>query len=121
MLNEHEDGGHILNCMCDLTQFVVSCIRIDTRSEPMSNFFMEQVILIFVMVAAVVVDTDSRFRSTFEVMCKLLNLTFWPLSHGNHKGNSVEHYYSFLNKNQTIIGQDRGTHEIFHHNIKTSQ
>ena len=68
VLKVHEDGRHTLNCMCDLTQFVVSCIRIDTRSEPMSNFFMEQVILIFVMVAAVVVDTDSRFRSTFEVI-----------------------------------------------------
>ena len=38
MLNEHEDGGHILNCMCDLTQFIVSCILIDTRSEVLSIF-----------------------------------------------------------------------------------
>ena len=66
---------------------------------------MEQVILTFGMVAVVVVDTDSRFRSTFEAMCKLLKLIFWPLSRGNHKGNSVERYHRFLNKTQTISGQ----------------
>lgn len=37
VLNEHNDGGHILNCMCDLTQFMVSCILIDTRSEVLSK------------------------------------------------------------------------------------
>ena len=121
VLNEHEDGGHILNCMCDLTQFIVSCILIDTRSEALSKIFIEQVILTFGMVAVVVVDADNRFRSTFEAMCKLLKLTFWPLSRGNHKGNSVERYHRFLNKTQTISGQDRGTHEVFHQNIKTSQ
>ena len=31
MLNEPEDGEHLLNCMCDLTQFIVSCILIDAR------------------------------------------------------------------------------------------
>ena len=80
---------------------------------------MEQVILTFGMVTVVSVDADSRFRSTFEAMCKLLKLTFWPLSRRNHKGNSVERYHRFLNK--TISGQDRGTHEVFHQNIKTSQ
>ena len=68
-----------------------------------------------------VVDADSRFRSTFEAMCKLLKLTFWSISRGNHKGNSVERYHSFLNKTQTIRGQDRGMYEVFHQNIKTSQ
>ena len=82
---------------------------------------MEQVILTFGMVSVVVVDADSRFRSTFEVMCKLLKLIFWSLSYRNYKRNSVEHYYRFFNKTQTISGQDRGTHEVFHQNIKTSQ
>ena len=76
VLNEHEDGGHILNCMCDLIQFIVSCIMIDTRSEALSKIFMEKIILTFGMVAVVVMDADSRFRSTFEAMCKLLKLTF---------------------------------------------
>ena len=76
VLNKHEDGRHILMCMCDLTQFIVSYILIDTRSEDLSISFMEQVILTYGMVAVVVVDADSWFRSTFESMCKLLKLIF---------------------------------------------
>ena len=68
MLNEHEDGVHIFNYMCDLTQFIVSCILIETRSEALSKKNTEQVILTFVMIAVAVVDVDSRFRSTFEVI-----------------------------------------------------
>ena len=37
VLNEHEDGGKILNCMCDLKQFIVSCILINTRAEALST------------------------------------------------------------------------------------
>ena len=69
----------------------------------------------------VVVDADSRFRSTFEVMCTLLKLICWPLLCGNHKEDSVERYHRFINKTQTFSGQDRWTHEVFRHNIKTSQ
>ena len=69
---------------------------------------MEQVILTFGMVAVVVVDTDSRFRSTFEAMCKLLKLTFWPLSRGNHKGNSVERYHRFLTKLKLLVDRKEG-------------
>ena len=54
-------------------------------------------------------------------MCEILKITLWPLSWGNHKGNSVERYHRFLNKTQTIIGQDRGTHHTFVQNVKTSQ
>ena len=82
---------------------------------------MEQVVLNFGMVAIVVVDADSRFLSKFEAMCKILKLTFWPLSRGNHKGNLAEHYHRFLNKTQTIHGQDRGTNEVFHQNVRISQ
>ena len=57
--NKHEGGTYILNCMCDLTKFVVSCILIETRSEDMSKFCIEQMILTFRMVVVVVVDADS--------------------------------------------------------------
>jgi len=59
------------------------------------KFFMEQVLLNFGMVAVVVVDADGRFRNTFEATRKMLKLSFWLLSRGNHKGNSVERYHSF--------------------------
>ena len=71
------------------------------------------------MVAIVVVDANNRFRSTFEDLCKMLKLTFWPLSRGNHKGNSVERYHCFPNKIHTISGLDRRAYAFPHQNIKT--
>ena len=76
--------------MCNLTQFVVSCIITDAQAEALSKVFMEQVILNFGMVAIVVVDADNRSKSIFEAMCELLKITFWPLARGNHKGMSTE-------------------------------
>ena len=61
VLHGHKDGGHLLDYMCDLTQFIISCIITDTQAEVLSNIFMEQVILNFGMVAIVFVDTDNRF------------------------------------------------------------
>ena len=54
-------------------------------------------------------------------MCTPLKLNFWPLSHKNHKGLSVERYHRFLKKTHTIVSQDRGTHHSFLENHKTSQ
>ena len=82
---------------------------------------MESVVLSFGMVAVVVVDADSKFRGVFEELCKILKLVFWPLARGNHKGLGVERFHRFFNKTQTICGNDRGTHESFTTNIKTSQ
>ena len=68
-----------------------------------------------------VVDADSKFLEVIKDMCSKLVFIFWPLSRGNHKGLSVEKYHRFLNKTQTIVGQDRGTHHSFIENSKTSQ
>ena len=118
VLKTHKDGGHLLSCTCDLTQFIVSCLTTTTKAEALAKLFMEDVVLTFGMVAIVVVDADSRFGGTFGAICKILKLTLWLLSRRNHKGNSVEHYHRFLNKIQTINGQDRSTHEVFHQNVK---
>jgi hypothetical protein len=114
-------AGYLLNSMCDLTQFVVSSVTFDTKATVLAKLFMEDVILSFGMVAVVVVDADSRFRGVFEEVCTILKITMWPLARGNHKGLSVERYHRFLNKTQAIAGQDRGTHEVFQQNAKTSQ
>ena len=37
VINKYEDRGHILNCMYDITQFIVSCILVDIRSGALSN------------------------------------------------------------------------------------
>ena len=77
ILHNHKDSGHLLHCMCYLTQFIISCLIIDTQAAALSKIFMEQVIFNFGMVAVVLVDTDNRFRITFEDMYKILKLTFW--------------------------------------------
>ena len=59
VLKDHKDGGNLLNCTCDLIQFVVSCIMTDTNANALAKVFMEEVILNFGMVAVVGVDADS--------------------------------------------------------------
>ena len=54
-------------------------------------------------------------------MCLKLDLIFWPLARVNHKGNSVEKCHRFLNKTQTIVGEERDARDSFVENPKTSQ
>ena len=82
---------------------------------------MEHTVFSFGMVAVVVVDADTKFLHLFEDMCTALNITFRPLSRGNHKGLSIERYHQFLNKTQTIIGRDFDTHYFFLENCNTQQ
>ena len=107
-----------MNCMCNLTQLVISIIVDDACSEILAKLFIEQVVLSFGMVAVVVVDADGKFLSLFENMCLALGFIFWPLVRDNHKGNSVGKYHRFLNKTQTIVGADTGTHILFIENTK---
>ena len=119
-----DEEGRILklmNCMYNLTQVVISIIVKEDNYTKVGKLFMEQVVLSFDMEAVVVVDADSKFLNFFKDTCKRLNINVWPLSRGNHKGMSVEHYHRFLNKTQTINGEDRGLHHTFIENSKTSQ
>lgn len=54
-------------------------------------------------------------------MCKILKIHYWPLARNNHKGLSVEHYHRYLNKVQTIVGEERGTHATFRQTCKIAQ
>ena len=119
--NNQGQKGYLLNSMCDLTQFVISTPTFNITAGHLAMIFMEQVVLSFGMCAVVVVDDGSSFKSTFEEMCRLLKITFWALSRGNHKGLSVERYHRYLNKTQTIVGNDRGTHQTFLQNCKITQ
>ena len=73
------------------------------------------------MVAVVGGDTGSRLIGAFEAIFKCLQITFWNLSHINHKLNSVENCHRFLNKTQAISGQDLISHDLLIQNAKTSQ
>ena len=101
---------YLFNCMCDLTQFVISNVVENPNAALLAKSFMDNVVLTFGICSVVVVDSDSKFMDVFEEMCSKLNIVFWSLSRGNHKGLSVERYHRFLNKTQTIAGTERGTH-----------
>lgn len=111
----------LLNCMCDLTQFVVSEVVESPNASILAKAFMDHVVLTFGICSVVVVDADSKFKDVFQEMCKILKIHFWPLSRGNHKGLIVEKYHRFLNKTQTIAGNERGTHLTILQNAKLSQ
>ena len=113
--------GYLLNSVCDLTQFTVSSVTYDTTALQLSQLFMSDVILTFGMCAVVVVDAGSNFRGIFEEMCSILDITFWPLARGNHKGNGAERYHRFLNKVQTIEGNCIGNNTNFMRIAKTTQ
>ena len=117
---DKEGNLSVLNCMCDLTQFIVSSVIKETTAEALSIAFMENVVLKYGVCAVIVVDAGSNFRHIFEQMCDILDITFWPLARGNHHGLSVERYHRYLNKTQTIQGASIGTHENFKRNVLIS-
>jgi hypothetical protein len=121
LLDENNNSIYLFNCMCDLTQFIVSTIVKNPNALELAKLFMEQVLLSYGMCSVVAVDADSKFKSVFEEMCTQLKIMFWPIARGNHKGLSVERYHRFLNKSQTIAGQSRGTHLTILQNAKLSQ
>ena len=119
-ITDEQGNTSVLNCMCDLTQFVVSIVTSDTTAATLSQLIMEQVLLKYGMCAVIVVDAASNFRGIFEQMCSILSITFWPLARGNHHGLSVERYHRFLNKTQTIQGASIGTHINFRRTVLLS-
>ena len=92
LTTQQYDPIYLLNCMCDLAQFVISTIITNPNSTELARLFMEQVLLSYGMCSVVVVDAESKFQATFKDMCAKLNIMFWPLARGNHKGLSVERY-----------------------------
>ena len=113
--------GYLMNGVCDLTQFVVSCPTSNITAVSLAELFMSDIVLTFLMCSVVVVDDGSTFKGAFIDTCKALNIHYWCLSRGNHKGNSMKRYHRFLNKPQTIASNDRGTHSVYIKNANTSQ
>ena len=52
--------------MGELTQFVVSSITTDTKSESLAKLFMEEVVLLFGMVEVLVIYAYSQFQGALE-------------------------------------------------------
>ena len=74
-----------MNCMCNLTQFIVSYV---THYTDATNLvFISGVILVFGMCSVFIIDNVSIFKSGFIDMCKALQINHWCLSRDNHKEN----------------------------------
>ena len=99
-LHGNKAGCQLLNTMYNLAKFAISSIITSTMSELLATLFMEEVVLSYVMIAILVVDADSQFKGTFEDMCRILCITYWQLSRGNHKVNSIEKYHNFKIKHK---------------------
>ena len=84
--------------MCEISRFIVSTITTETHAEHLEKLFMDNVVLLFGMVANLVVDARSRFNSIFKDMCAALGIIYWPLARGNHKVISFGNYHLFLKK-----------------------
>ena len=110
-----------MNWMCDITHFVASSAINDITVAYPAQMFMSAVVLTFGMCSVVVIDDVGSFKVVFIAMCEVFHIIYWCLSRGNHKGNSVERYHRFINKTQAIVGNDRGTHDVYIQNSKTSQ
>ena len=103
----------LLAAMCDLTGFVLSQSTNAKTADALAELFMRHFLLKVGLCGLVVVDADSKFRSTFESMCKILGIRFHAAARGNHKAVSVERYFRVLNKAVTIGANDRGTNAVF--------
>ena len=74
---------------------MVSIIVVNASSEILAKLFIEQYVLSFGMITVIVVDADSKLLGIFMAICNALDIQFWPLSRGNHKGLGVEKYHRF--------------------------
>ena len=97
-ISNNSSGRHLLNAMCDLTQFVVSNITTEAHVEHLENLFMDNVTLSLSMVTILAVDVNSRFNSFFKYMCAALGIIYWYLACGNHKGVVVENITALSTK-----------------------
>lgn len=103
----------LLNCMCDITSFVVSVAITYTNAAELAQAFMENVLLKFGLCLAVVVDNGSIFMGVFTQTMKSLNIHLHRVSKRNYNAVGVERYYRFLNHNVIIVADARETPRCF--------
>ena len=110
---DYKGRNHLLNSMCDMTQFVVSIATEFVTASHLARLFMEGVLLKFGLCALIVVDADIKFKGTFAAMAKALNIKIHVAASRNHRTVGVERFHRFLNHSTTIFAEERGTSECF--------
>ena len=61
LVDKLRNTQHLINCRCDLTQFVISTLIKDIRAENLAKLFIERVVFSFGIVAVIVVDANNKF------------------------------------------------------------
>ena len=104
--------GYLLKYMCDISEFVVSSPTVDLTATHLVQLFVSDIIMTFGMCSVLIIDNRRSFKGLFIIMGEALDLKYWCLSWGNHKGKSVERFHIFLNKTQAIAGDDLSMHNV---------
>ena len=98
-----------MNCVCDLTQFVVVVPVPGMITSIIAKYFMQEVLLKFGICHLVVMDDGTPFKGAFVLTCDALHLKYACVAMRNHKAVLVEKFHRFLNKAVTIAVEDRKT------------
>jgi hypothetical protein len=85
------DGSqaHLLNSMCDMTQFVVSTPAPVILAPALASVFMQEVFLKIGFCVMVVADDGSTFKGLSREMCDILKIRFHTVARGNHQALMV--------------------------------
>ena len=102
-----DSNGYIalMNVICDMCQFVVVVPVPDEIYATLATSFMQHVLMKYDICRLVVLDDGASFKESFINVCQALNLHYEILVRHNHKGLSVEYFYSFLNKSMIITAE----------------
>ena len=103
----------LMNVMCDMSQFVIVVPVPDKSSATLGSYLIQYVLMKFGLCHLVMLDDGNPFKGDLIAMCQALNLNYDMLTKLNHTGLSVEHFHHSLNKNVTIVAEERGITNIF--------
>ena len=112
-ISDYTGRNHLMNAMCDMTQFVVSIATEFITASHVAQLSMEGVLLKFGICALIVVDADNKFKGTFVYMANALKIRVHVVAARNHKTVEVERFRNFFNHVCKIFGEERETSEYF--------
>ena len=99
--------------MFDITQYGVTVSISRCTSVIISQYFMQDVLIMFGLCHLAAIDDGTPFKSVFPAMCDCLTINHEVVTKRNHKGVSVEWLHRFLNNVVTITSNDRDTVSIY--------
>ena len=100
LVDTRKDTIQLMNLMCDLTQLDISSVVWNMYAKILAKTFMEEVALSFIITAVIVVDSDRKFGSVFEDMCKALKDTCFHSLEVTTKDSQLRNIIVFSKKHK---------------------